>query len=69
MTIQINLENKSLFDKKTNQLVYPSCFVDLVAYHSYLISSKQAQQILRDAFDGKLVITHMIQSAQAAITY
>lgn len=65
MCILIDTKNKTLIDSKTGDTVKPSCFDDLIAYHSYLLTSKHpklAHQTLKDVFKGEKVITNMIES-------
>jgi hypothetical protein len=67
MTIHINHYEKALVDSTTGDLVRPSCFDTLVAYHSYLVNKRNtvtAKRLLQDAFSGKLVISKMIEAYQ-----
>ena len=64
MCILIDTKHKALVDSKTGKKVYPSCFDDLIAYHSYLLGSKhpkQACQALEDVFKGEKLISKMIK--------
>lgn len=72
MCILINREERALIDSKTGQIVRPSCFDDLVAYHAYLISGKNnklANQVLKDVFAGEKVISNMVAEMRQGLTY
>lgn len=70
MTILIDTKNKALVELKTGEVVYPSCFDDLIAYHAYLVGGKhpkQACQALKDVFKGEKVISKMIVVASGVL--
>lgn len=65
--IHINQKEKALVDSETGQLLRPTCFMDLIAYHSYLIGKKKfaaAQGVLQDVFKGEMVISKMIANVR-----
>jgi len=67
MTYFINEKEKGVVNGDTGEIVRPSCFGDLVVYHSYLLSKQHpqfAQNLLRDVFAGEKVITKMINNSQ-----
>ena len=62
MCIKIVPEEKALVNDKGVK-VYPSCFIDLYAYYSYLCGSgksKEAHKVLKRVFHGERVISDMI---------
>jgi hypothetical protein len=67
MCIHINLEARCLVNGKTGEIKHLECFDSLAILHSYLLSSrhrKAAQDLLRDAFKGKQVITELVDHFQ-----
>jgi len=64
--ILINQKERALINSESGDVVRPSCYLDLLGYHSYLLGrglQEQAQQILLSVFEGELVITKMIEKA------
>lgn len=63
MCVLVNYKEKALICSKTGKLIRPSCFDDLMTYHSYLSERhpKRAKTILKDVLEGKSVITDMIK--------
>ncbi len=63
MTIYINHENKCLVNGKTGEIVFPTCWDDLIAYHAYLTSrglEAAAKGLLKDVISGNKVMSDMI---------
>jgi len=68
MTIYIDSKHKALVCSKTGDKVYPSCFNDLIQYHSYLLTSKhpeEAPKKLKAVFKGEKVVSDMIKHARS----
>lgn len=67
MCVILNTKEKALVDSITGDILRPSCFDDLVAYHSYLIGigkSKEAKTLLKDVFKGEKIISNMVEALQ-----
>jgi len=65
--IHINLKEQALVNSETGEILRPSCWVDLIAYHNYLISRDKksaAQSMLQEVFKGEKVISKMIAAVQ-----
>ena len=60
----INLKEQCLIDGKTGEILRPSCFSDLSALYSYMVSAgeqTQADEMIKEVFKGEKVITKMIE--------
>ena len=67
MCIYAIKEVKGLFDSKTEKIMFPPCFDDLMIYLAYDASSrhpKERQRILKSVFKGDKFITNLIDSAR-----
>ncbi len=65
--IHINLKEKALVRSKDGEVIRPSCWYDLISYHSYLIDTseeKEAKELLKKVFKGEKVISDMIRKNQ-----
>lgn len=65
--IHVNIKERALVNSETGEIVRPTCWDDLIAYHLYLISRKHgqaAQSILQEVFRGERVISKMITASQ-----
>jgi hypothetical protein len=65
--IYINHKYKLLVDSETGNLLAPECWDNLIPYVSCIEARSHpayAQSILKQVFNGELVITKLIENAQ-----
>jgi hypothetical protein len=69
----INHQEKAIVCGETGELLRPTCWNDLVLYHSYILGTeknkKAANQLLRDVFRGEMVMTNMAKRVQDGNNY
>lgn len=65
--IHLNFDEKALVDSETGRIVKVDCFSTLAIMYSYLKQKghcKAAKALLKDAFNGKKVISEMEEEYQ-----
>jgi hypothetical protein len=68
----LNIKEQGIVKSTTGEILRPACITDVIAYHSYLESTgkeKQAQELLKDIFQGERVISKMIEKMQNIAHY
>jgi len=60
----INIEEGAIVNGCNGEIIRPDCFQVLAQYYSYLLNQGEiglASDLLRDVFNGKMVISNMIE--------